>query len=98
MTTQRKISVTSEPAGADVYYDYNHQGQTPVEFEFQWFGYHQFTVNKDGYEPVDDTVRIRAPFYLWVPVDLLWEILPVRITYRKRLHYELEEAEVLDIF
>lgn len=90
--------VTSEPSGAELYFNYQYVGQTPAEFDLEWFWYHQFTLYKDGYDTVDEKVRIRAPFYLWPPIDLFWEILPVRITYRRKLHFDMEEKEVLDIF
>ncbi len=98
MSTQRKIQVTSEPEGADVYYNYDFQGETPVEFDFDWFGYHQFTLQKEGYETLDEKRRIRAPFYLWIPVDFIWEVLPIRMTYREELHFKMEEEDILEIF
>ena len=48
-----------------------------------------FNLRKAGYEQLDDRVMIRTPFYLWIPFDLMAELVPLTIRDEKTLSYTL---------
>jgi PEGA domain len=89
----RSLSVRTEPPGAKVYINEQLKGESPVAYDFEWYGWHRVTIKKDGYERVDDKRLIRAPFYLWIPLDLVMEVLPFPVRDRKEWMYTLTAAE-----
>ncbi|MDH4270811.1 MAG: protein kinase [Candidatus Aminicenantes bacterium] len=56
---ERDFSFKTVPPGADVYlYDeingaWKHAGRSPIDKVRVWPGYHQFKIEKDGYEPIE---------------------------------------------
>lgn len=64
-------------------------GTTPYAYDFEWYGWHRLTLNKPGYERLDDHVQLLAPTYLWIPLDLVMELLPFPIRDTKILSYTL---------
>lgn len=66
-------------------------GETPVTFDFQWYGSHRLTLRKDGYERVDARERLRAPFYLWIPLDLVMELVPFTVRDDREWSYAMTE-------
>ena len=86
---EQRIAVTSNPAGASVYYDGLFKGLTPSEFDFAWYGEHRFKLYLDGYQTVDELVMIRAPLYMRFPVDFGANLLPVTVKDQHPLHYDL---------
>ncbi len=64
-------------------------GTTPYAYDFGWYGWHRLTLNKPGYERLDDHVQLLAPMYLWIPLDLVMELLPFPIRDMKTLSYTL---------
>jgi hypothetical protein len=72
-----------------------HLGTTPLSYDFEWYGWYRITLMKDGYERLDDRVRIRAPFYLWIPLDLVMELVPFPIRDDQVLSYELTPRQPL---
>ena len=55
------------------------KGKTPVTYDFVWYGWHRVMIRKEGFQRVDDRKKLGAPVYLWIPVDLVMELLPFRI-------------------
>ncbi len=82
-----RVIVTSDPTGADVSMNGVYRGKTPVEIPFAWYWYYDFTLRKDGYEPVSVRERFKAPVYFWVPFDVVAEAMPFPIYDTKRRHY-----------
>ena len=76
---RRSLSIRTEPAGAKVYVNDQLKGESPFEYDFMWYGWQRVTIRKDGYERLDDKRLIRAPVYLWIPFDLVMELLPFPI-------------------
>ena len=86
---RRQLTIRSEPAGALAYLNDQLIGPTPVTFDFQWYGWHRLTLRKDGYERVDDRKQLRSPVYFWIPLDLVMELLPVRVRDTREWSYAL---------
>lgn len=87
----RRLTVRSNPPGALVYVDNNEIGTTPVSVDFTYYGARQIRLVKDGYETLKDQVRIKAPWYQYVPIDFVVEnLVPMEIDDHRHLTYQLE--------
>ena len=72
-----------------VYLNDELKGQTPLTFDFMWYGSHRVMLRKDGFERVEDRKTLRAPIYLWIPFDLVMELLPLPIRDTRTWSYTL---------
>lgn len=93
---ERKLTVTSEPSNALVYLNGKELGRTPIETDFLWYGDYDVQVRKDGYETLKTHSQLTAPWWQWVPFDLVAELMPWHPTDRRSLHYTLNEAPTTD--
>jgi hypothetical protein len=86
----RQLTVTTDPPGALVHLNDQEFGRTPVTREFTWYGTYDVQLRKEGYETRKTTGKVIAPWWQWVPIDLVAELLP--LTDRRQLHYTLKPA------
>jgi hypothetical protein len=91
---RRSLTIRSEPPDALVYVNDQLLGKTPVTYDFTWYGWHRVILRKDGYQRVDDRRQLRAPVYLWIPLDLVMELLPFPIRDTRTWDYTLAPSEV----
>jgi hypothetical protein len=87
---ERILSVQSNPSGALVYLNGQEMGRTPVQRDFTWYGTYDVVVRREGYETIKKSEPVIAPIYEWVPFDLVAELLPIPITNRHTLRYDLK--------
>jgi len=85
----RTLTVHSEPEGASLILNDQQMGPTPYTGSFDWYGWYRVRIEKEGFHRLDDRVFLRAPIYLWIPLDLVMEVLPVTIQDEKVLSYQL---------
>ena len=85
----RSLTIRSEPPGAELIVNGTRLGHTPYTYDFLWYNWYRITLTKDGYERLEDRTLLRAPTYLWIPFDLVMEILPYRIRDERELSYTL---------
>lgn len=85
----RSLTIKTNPPGAMVYVNDQLKGTTPVTYDFVWYGWHRVMIRKEGFQRLDDRKRLRAPVYLWIPVDLVMELLPFRIRDERTWEYVL---------
>jgi hypothetical protein len=90
---QRKMRVKSDPPGAQVYFNDKYMGETPLDFDFEWYWQHRIKIKKEGYETVSNLEEIKAPVYMWIPLDLVMELLPFTIRDERELTYTLNPHE-----
>jgi hypothetical protein len=90
---QRKLTVTSEPSGALVTLNGMEAGRTPFTTDFTWYGYYDVEVRRDGYKTLKTQQRVLAPWWQWVPFDLVAEVMPWRPTDRQMMHFKLDAAQ-----
>jgi hypothetical protein len=88
----RKIRITSEPPGATVWLNDVEIGRTPAEADFMFYGRYDVRLEKDGYEPLWTDREARAPVWQYPVVDLVAEVLPMRIDDTVEWHFTLEPA------
>ena len=86
---RRSLTIRSEPPGALVYVNDRLIGESPVTYDFTWYGWHRVILRKPGYERLDDRQQLRAPLYLWIPVDFVMELLPFPIRDARTWSYTL---------
>lgn len=86
---QRSLTIRSDPPGALVYMNDAPVGTTPVTYDFTWYGWYRLRILKDGYEQLHDHRLLRAPAYLWIPLDLAMELLPGEVRDDRTWSYTL---------
>jgi hypothetical protein len=85
----RSLTIKTDPPGAMVYVNDQLKGESPITYDFSWYGWHRLILRKDGYERLDDRKLLRAPVWLWIPFDLVMELLPVPIRDERTWAYTL---------
>ena len=86
---RQRLIIRSEPAGADILLNDQKLGKTPYDGAFLWYGWYRLTLAKDGYEQLDDRVLIESPPHLWIPLDLIMELMPFPVHDTRVLAYRL---------
>lgn len=86
---ERKLTLTSEPAGALVYMNEKEIGRTPLQTDFIWYGKYDVQVRKEGYQTFDHPQTLKAPWWQIPPIDLFAELMPWHPTDRQALHFKL---------
>ena len=89
---QRTMRVISNPPGAIVWMNDQEIGRTPLERDFTWYGNYDVQVRADGYEPLDTTTSVVAPWWQWPPIDLVAELMPFRPRDVRTISYTLKPA------
>ena len=77
-----------------VYLNDQLKGTSPLTYDFMWYGWHRVTLRKEGFQRLDDRKQLRAPAYLWIPLDLVMELLPFPIRDTREWSYTLSPAPV----
>jgi len=87
---ERRIRITTEPAGARVWLNDVELGASPVETAFTFYGDYDVRVELEGYERLATYRKAKAPVYEWPGVDLVAAALPTRIENEIHWHFDLE--------
>lgn len=90
---KRNLSISSEPSGADIYFDDKLIGKSPVNFDFMWYAKHRIKIEKEGFNTLETTEMIKAPYYMWIPIDLLSDLMPFPIKDERSFSYKLSPRE-----
>ena len=87
---ERRLTIKSNPPGAGVYFNDKYIGETPVNFDFEWYWTHKVELKKEGFKTISRYETIKAPPYMWIPFDLVVELLPFKVRDYHSLTYNLE--------
>ena len=91
----RRVTVRTDPPGAQVMVGEREIGYSPASFDFTWYGTEEITLMKDGYEIESHLVKIPRPWYQIPPLDLVSDnLLPGRV--KDHHHRRRDEAKVLN--
>jgi hypothetical protein len=91
---ERRFVITSDPPGALVYHNGQPIGTTPVDESFVYYGTHEFTLVRDGFETLVVREKIRTPWYEYLGIDFLSEnIWPCQVSDVRRLHFTMQQAQ-----
>jgi hypothetical protein len=85
----KMLTVKTDPPGALVFLNGVEVGRSPVTRDFVWYGTYDVAVRKDGYETLKAHSPVIAPWWQWVPIDLLAELAPLRFRDEQTLTYTL---------
>ena len=89
---ERTMTLESNPPGALVYLNDQEIGRTPLEHDFLWYGNYDVQIRKEGFETADTNTKVWAPWWQWVPFDLVADLLPVRLKDKHTYTYSLRPA------
>jgi len=87
---EQTLTITSDPPGALVYLNDQEFGRTPVTREFTFYGTYDVHVRSEGHQALVTKSLVIAPWWNWVPLDLIATALPMRLKDRQHLHYDLK--------
>ncbi len=87
---ERTMQVQSDPPGALVYLNGEEVGRTPMRKMFLWYGTYDLELRKDGYLTKTQTPRVWAPWWQIPPIDLLAELVPMKLQDNHVLNYHLD--------
>lgn len=73
---ERRIRVTSEPAGAIVWLNDVEIGRTPTETNFKFYGIYDVRLELEGHEPLITTADASTPWWDFPGPDLIAEAIP----------------------
>src|SRR5689334_16322679 len=89
---ERKLTVNSEPDGALVFLNNQELGRTPLTHDFTWYGNYDVQLRKEGYETLKVDHSIIAPWWQWVPFDLLADLTPFWWTDQRAISFKMQPA------
>ncbi|MCL2117520.1 MAG: PEGA domain-containing protein [Planctomycetaceae bacterium] len=87
----------SQPiTGAMVYVNKQPVGRTPVTCHFTHYGTMEFTIVKEGFEPLTEYRKVKAPWYQWPGIDFFSEVVwPQEITDTKQIDFQLRPERIM---
>ena len=87
---ERKLTINTDPAGAQVFLNDEEIGVSPVTASFNWYGDYNITIRKQGCGTLQTHRKLQAPWYDLFPFDFLTQILyPGRIVDSREWSFEL---------
>lgn len=90
---ERRFVITSQPMGALVYYQGKPIGTTPCDLPFIYYGIHEFTFVKDGFETKTERYQVSTPWYQYPGVDVVTELfIPYMFRDVQHIHGDLMQA------
>lgn len=95
---ERKLTITSEPAGALVIISDKEIGRTPVTHEFLWHGEYDIILRfpEKGYKTLNESANLNMRWYQYPPIDLFSSIAPWTYKDHRYLHYKLQKMDPPD--
>ena len=94
---KRTLLIKSDPPGAAAYVDERHVGVTPVTWTFYHYGEKEVRLEKDGYETLTETIKLKAPSYQVFPIDFFADVLwPATIYDRRQAEFPLALRRAVD--
>ena len=90
------MSIQSDPPGALVYLNDHEIGRTPVKTDFEWYGNYEIELRLDGHKTLKTTQWVVAPFWNWIPFDLVAAVQPMRLKDEHYLYFKLQTETVAE--
>ena len=72
---ERKLTINTNPAGAQVFLNDEEIGVSPVTTSFNWYGDYNITIRKQGCETLQTRRKLNAPWYDLFPFDFVTQVL-----------------------
>ena len=94
---ERKLTINTNPAGAQVLLNDEEIGISPVTTSFNWYGDYNITIRKQGYETFQTHRKLQAPLHDFFPFDFVTQILyPSRIVDSYEWSFDLKPQKEID--
>jgi hypothetical protein len=90
---QQTMQINSDPPGALVYLNLQEVGRTPLNRDFVWYGDYDVRLRLEGYETLKTHERVIAPWWNWVPFDLVANVLPLPLKDNRTFTYTLKPLD-----
>jgi hypothetical protein len=87
---EQTLSIDSNPPGALVFLNDQEVGRTPIHRDFEWHGDYDVQVRKDGYQTLRTHAIVVAPWWNWMPFDLVCDLLPYHYHELQKLNFTLD--------
>ena len=88
---ERKLTINTNPAGAQVFLNDEEIGVSPVTTSFNWYGDYNITIRKQGCETLQTHRKLQAPLNDFFPFDFVTQILyPGRIVDSQEWSFDLK--------
>ncbi|HEX8521169.1 MAG TPA: PEGA domain-containing protein [Tepidisphaeraceae bacterium] len=94
---ERTLTVRTDPPEALLTMNGLEVGRTPFKHDFVWYGTYDVEVRKEGYETLKTRGKVIAPWWQWVPFDLVAEIAPFRFKDHQLLTYSLRPTRPVQV-
>lgn len=93
---RRRMTVRTNPPGALLYVDDQEVGVTPVSTDYLFYGTRNIRLEKDGFEPVEQPHKFKAPWYQYPPLDLLTEnLIPWEIRDEREIDFQMNPQRIV---
>jgi len=88
---ERRLTITSDPPGALVWFADEEIGRTPLTADFTWYGDREVILRMPGYQTLQTHWAIQPPAYDIPPWDLISQaFVPWTYRYEVNRHFEME--------
>jgi hypothetical protein len=88
---ERKLTINTNPAGAQVFINDEEIGVSPVTTSFNWYGDYNITIRKQGCETLQTHRKLQSPWFDLFPFDFVTQVLyPGRIVDSHEWSFDLK--------
>jgi hypothetical protein len=92
----RRMTVRSDPPGAQVLVDGEEKGYTPCTIDFTYYGTREITLMMPGYETLTTLQKVPAPWYQYPVIEFFADnFSPVKVTNRHEFSYTLQPQVIV---
>ena len=93
----QQFVIRTDPPGVHVYYNEQLIGDSPVTHEFLWYEPYRVRVEKQGLPTLQHHGVLKAPLWMWFPLDGLMVIAPLPLTDRHDLAFDFAHPRPDDL-
>jgi hypothetical protein len=92
---ERRVTITSQPEGALVFFADEEIGRTPLTVPFLFYGDREVILRKEGYDTLKTHADLRPPIYDVPPWDLISQaMVPWTYHYHVHKHFVMKTQEL----
>ncbi len=94
---ERKLTINTNPSGAQVLLNDEEIGTSPVTVSFNWYGDYNITIRKQGCQTLNTHRKLQAPWYDYFPFDFFAEVIcPGRIVDSYEWSFDLSPQQEIN--
>jgi len=94
---ERRLTINTNPAGAQVLLNDEDVGISPVTTSFNWYGDYNVTIRKEGCQTLNTHRKLERPWHDYPPFDFILGVLyPGQIVNSYQWSFDLEPQKEID--